>query len=72
MTLTWYDGGLMPTLMSDVPFPKGDGGGGIFVGERGYLTYQTYGENPLVYPEPWRAWLRRCRSRIRGSRCRTR
>ncbi len=52
VTLTWYDGGLMPTLMSDIPFPAGDGGGGIFVGERGFLTYQTYGDNPLVYPEP--------------------
>jgi predicted dehydrogenase len=51
VTLTWYDGGLMPTLLGDIPLPKGDGGGGIFVGERGYLTYQTYGENPLVYPE---------------------
>jgi predicted dehydrogenase len=52
VTLTWYDGGLMPTLMADIPLPRGDGGGGIFVGERGYLTYQTYGENPQVYPEP--------------------
>ena len=51
VSLTWYDGGLMPTLLADVPLPRGDGGGGIFVGERGYLTYQTYGENPLVYPE---------------------
>ena len=51
VTLTWYDGGLMPTMLGDIPLPKGDGGGGIFVGERGFLTYQTYGENPLVYPE---------------------
>jgi predicted dehydrogenase len=51
VTLTWYDGGLMPNLLGDIPLPKGDGGGGIFVGERGYLTYQTYGENPLVYPD---------------------
>jgi predicted dehydrogenase len=51
VTLTWYDGGLMPTLFNDIPFPKGDGGGGIFVGERGFLTYQTYGDTPLVYPE---------------------
>ena len=51
VTLTWYDGGLMPTLFNDIPFPQGDGGGGIFVGERGFLTYQTYGDNPLVYPE---------------------
>lgn len=51
VALTWYDGGLMPTLEADIPFPSGDGGGGIFVGETGYLTYGTYGENPLVYPE---------------------
>jgi len=51
VSLTWYDGGLMPTLMNDVPLPRGDGGGGIFVGERGFLTYETYGDNPLVYPD---------------------
>ena len=51
VSLTWYDGGLMPTLSADIPLPGGDGGGGIFVGERGFLTYETYGDNPLVYPE---------------------
>ena len=48
--LSWYDGGLTPVL-PDVPLPKGDGGGGVFVGEKGYLTYETYGDNPKVYPE---------------------
>jgi hypothetical protein len=51
VTLRWYDGGLTPTLEADIPFPGGDGGGGIFVGETGYLTYETYGNNPKVYPE---------------------
>jgi hypothetical protein len=51
VVLTWYDGGLMPMINRDFPLPGGDGGGGIFVGENGYLTYETYGNNPKVYPE---------------------
>ncbi len=50
----WYDGGLMPPrppfLPDDAPIPGGDGGGGIFVGERGILTYETYGNNPQLFP----------------------
>ena len=49
--LHWYDGGLMPMLGADFPLPGGDGGGGIFVGDSGYLTYETYGNNPKVYPD---------------------
>jgi predicted dehydrogenase len=48
--LIWYDGGLLPVLAQDVPLPR-EGGGGVFVGEKGYLTYETYGNNPKVYPE---------------------
>lgn len=52
--LFWYDGGLMPPrppfLPDDVALPRGDGGGGVFVGERGILTYETYGNRPTVYP----------------------
>ena len=51
VTMHWYDGGLMPTLDADIPLPRGDGGGGVFVGERGFLTYETYGNTPKVYPE---------------------
>jgi predicted dehydrogenase len=51
----WYDGGLMPPrtpfLPDDVTLPRGDGGGGVFVGSKGILTYETYGNNPKVYPE---------------------
>ncbi|HET7623245.1 MAG TPA: Gfo/Idh/MocA family oxidoreductase [Gemmatimonadaceae bacterium] len=51
VTLTWYDGGLSPFVAPEIPRPGGDGGGGIFVGEKGWLTYETYGDNPKVYPE---------------------
>jgi predicted dehydrogenase len=51
VTLYWSDGGLFPHISADIPRPGGDGGGGIFVGEKGYLTYETYGNNPKVYPE---------------------
>jgi predicted dehydrogenase len=51
----WYDGGLMPPrpqfLPDDITLPRGDGGGGVFIGTRGILTYDTYGNNPKVYPE---------------------
>lgn len=54
--LYWYDSGLMPPrppfLPDDVTLPRGDGGGGVLVGERGIITYETYGNNPTVYPEP--------------------
>jgi predicted dehydrogenase len=51
VSLTWYDGGLMPTLSGDITLPRGDGGGGVFVGETGVITYETYGNNPMVYPD---------------------
>ena len=51
----WYDGGLMPGrppfLPDEITLPRGDGGGGVFVGTKGILTYDTYGNNPKVYPE---------------------
>ena len=52
--LYWYDGGLMPPrppfLPDDMTLPRGDGGGGVFVGTKGILVYETYGNNPTVYP----------------------
>jgi predicted dehydrogenase len=48
----WYDGGLMPKrppeLPADVELERG--GGVIFVGERGILMHETYGENPQLFP----------------------
>jgi predicted dehydrogenase len=53
VTLTWYDGGLMPArpdvLPDDVQL---DGGGGaIFIGEKGILVHGTYAANPKLYPQ---------------------
>lgn len=54
--LYWYDGGLMPPRPPQLPdnmtllTGSGDGGGGVFIGERGILQYDTYGQNPRVYP----------------------
>ena len=51
VSLHWYDGGLMPMFAADFPLPRGDGGGGVFVGDSGFLTYETYGNVPKVYPD---------------------
>jgi predicted dehydrogenase len=52
--LHWYDGGLLPVLTADIPLPR-EGGGGVFVGDKGFLTYETYGNNPKVYPDSLKA-----------------
>ena len=53
--LFWYDGNLLPPrppfLPDDATLPRGDGGGGVFIGDKGILTYETYGRNPKLYPE---------------------
>lgn len=55
VTLHWYDGGLMPPrppfLPDAVTLPLGAGGGGVFIGDRGILVYETYGNNPTIYPK---------------------
>ena len=51
VTLVWYDGGLLPALSGDIVLPRQDGGGGVIIGDRGYLTYETYGNNFKVYPD---------------------
>ena len=49
----WYDGGFLPPrpqhLPDDVAF--GGDGGGCFIGSKGILVYDTYGDNPRIYPE---------------------
>ena len=51
--LHWYDGGLMPPrpeqLPPDVVLERE--GGVIFVGDRGILMHETYGGNPVLFPE---------------------
>jgi predicted dehydrogenase len=52
VAMHWYDGGLMPKrpegLPHDVELERG--GGVLFVGERGLLMHETYGENPQLFP----------------------
>ncbi|MFI5233664.1 MAG: Gfo/Idh/MocA family protein [Gemmatimonadales bacterium] len=51
--LSWYDGGLQPprpdVLPDDVEMQRE--GGVIFVGEKGILMHETYGNNPRIWPE---------------------
>jgi hypothetical protein len=58
LKMFWYDSGLLPPrppfLPDDMQIPNNDGGGGIFVGEKGILTYGTYGDNPQIWPESLR------------------
>jgi len=51
--LHWYDGGLVPPRPPFFPdeMQFDPGGGGIFVGDKGILVYETYGNNPRVFPE---------------------
>jgi predicted dehydrogenase len=52
--MVWYDGGLMPprpAAIEDGRLMGDDGGGVLFVGDRGLLMCSTYGENPRLLPE---------------------
>ncbi|MBW3628005.1 MAG: hypothetical protein KY464_01795 [Gemmatimonadetes bacterium] len=51
--MNWYDGGLMPPRPEHLPdnVVLQRGGGGIFIGTKGILMYDTYGNNPRLYPE---------------------
>lgn len=48
----WYDGGLFPprpdVLPDDVTLSSE--GGAIFIGDKGILVHETYGDNPRLYP----------------------
>jgi predicted dehydrogenase len=49
--LFWYDGGLFPPRPEGLPdYVKLDSeGGAIFVGDKGILIHDTYGDNPRLY-----------------------
>ena len=52
--MIWYDGGLMPprpAMMEDGRMMGDDGGGCLFVGDKGMLMCNTYGESPRLIPE---------------------
>jgi hypothetical protein len=49
--LFWYDGGLFPPRPDGLPdYVKLDSeGGAIFVGDKGILVHNTYGDNPRMF-----------------------
>jgi len=54
VTLTWWDGGLMPPRPPELEPGRmmGDEGGGVlFRGDKGLLMCSVYGENPRLVPE---------------------
>jgi len=54
LTLTWWDGGLMPPRPAELEPGRmmgDDGGGCLFRGTKGLLMCSTYGENPRLIPE---------------------
>ena len=50
--MTWYDGGLLPPTPASAPagFALDPNGGVLYVGERGLLVHETYGQNPRFLP----------------------
>ena len=49
----WYDGGLLPPTPPGFPpgLPLNPEGGALFVGARGMLMHETYGERPMLIGE---------------------
>ena len=50
--INWYDGGLMPPRQEMLPedFALNRTGGVMYVGERGLLIHETYGQKPRLFP----------------------
>ncbi len=54
VTVTWYDGGLMPPRPEELEPERqmgGSDGGVLFVGDKGSLMCGCYGSNPQLIPE---------------------
>lgn len=54
VTLTWYDGGMMPRRPNDLEPGRRRGnedGGVMYVGDKGMLMHGCYGETPRLIPE---------------------
>ena len=52
LKLFWYDGGLYPPRPDFLPdeFTFVSEGGGVFIGDKGILVHETYGDNPRLFP----------------------
>ncbi len=57
LNITWYDGGLMPPTPKALPPDRimDPVGGVLFIGEKGMLIHDTYGEKPTVIGEDAKA-----------------
>ena len=53
LTMTWYDGGLMPPTPRGLPAGRrmDPNGGVLYVGTSGMLMHETYGSNPVLIGE---------------------
>ncbi|QNQ08638.1 Gfo/Idh/MocA family protein [Sphingomonas alpina] len=51
--LTWYDGGLMPPTPPGLPagVAMNPDGGVLYIGDKGMLMHETYGEKPVLIGE---------------------
>jgi predicted dehydrogenase len=50
--LTWYDGALLPATPEELGDERVDKGGGVlYIGTKGKLIHETYGENPRLLPK---------------------
>lgn len=52
LKLFWYDGGLYPPRPEHLPdeVQLVSEGGAMFIGEKGLLIHETYGDNPRLFP----------------------
>ena len=50
--LNWYDGGLYPPRPEHLPdeVQLVSEGGALFIGDKGLLVHETYGDNPRLFP----------------------
>lgn len=53
LNMTWYDGGLLPPTPKGFPanVPISGDGGVLFIGTKGMLLHETYGEKPVLIGE---------------------
>jgi predicted dehydrogenase len=53
LAMTWYDGGLMPPTPEGMPKDRqmDPGGGVLYIGDRGMMMHETYGNQPTLIGE---------------------
>lgn len=49
--LTWYDGALLPPGLEALGAGQMHDGGVLYVGDKGKLVHETYGDNPRLLPQ---------------------